>query len=39
MPRNRFSRILTSLSLAAVVLAVAGGAVLGDVSLLDYSWN
>lgn len=39
MPRNRFSRILTGLSLAAVALAVAGSAVLGDLSLLDYSWN
>lgn len=39
MPRNRFSRMFTGLSLAAVALAVAGSAVLGDLSLLEYSWN
>ena len=39
MPRSRFARFFTSLSYTAVALAVAGSAVLGDLSLLDYSWG
>lgn len=39
MPRNRFSRMFTHLSLAAVAFVVASSAVLGDLSLLDYNWQ